>query len=335
MYAVIKTGGKQYRVAADDIIEIEKISGAVGDTVQFAEVLMVAGEGSAEIGKPLVSGASVVGEVTEQGRGAKIIIFKKRRRHNYRRKKGHRQELTTVRITEILTGGKAPSRAAKPAIWDPAIGRVATVKAAGAAASGKGAAGAGRPFALLSGGPEGEPDDLSRIGGIGDKIAQTLNDHGIHHYWQIAAMSDADIAEVEKDLKFPGRIKREEWRDQARELMAGQAPRAKVDRDRAGGAAHKDTGARKFVRLKAPEGEADDLGKIGGVAEKTVHVLNGHGIFHFWQVAAMTDDDIHDLEKDLKFPGRIKREEWQEQARELMAGKAPRAVVDRDREDRR
>jgi large subunit ribosomal protein L21 len=106
MYAVIRTGGKQYKVAPQDVLQIEKIEGAAGDAVRFADVLMVAGDGEPKLGAPLVSGAVVSAEVVEQGKGPKIIIFKKKRRQNYRRKNGHRQELTTVRILEILTGGK-------------------------------------------------------------------------------------------------------------------------------------------------------------------------------------------------------------------------------------
>ena len=113
MYAVIRTGGKQYKVAPEDVLQIEKIEGAAGDAVSFSDVLMVAGEGGPTFGAPLVSGALVSAEVVEQGRGPKVIIFKKKRRQNYRRKRGHRQELTTVRILEILTGGKAPAEAAK------------------------------------------------------------------------------------------------------------------------------------------------------------------------------------------------------------------------------
>ena len=101
VYAVIRTGGKQYRVAANDIIDIEKIDGAEGDRVNFSEVLMVGGEGEAKFGTPLVAGASVEAEILQQTRGKKIIIFKKKRRHNYRRKKGHRQHLTRVKITGI------------------------------------------------------------------------------------------------------------------------------------------------------------------------------------------------------------------------------------------
>lgn len=116
MYAVIRTGGKQYRVAPDDVIEVEKLAGEKGEIIKFSEVLMLGGDGPAQIGAPVVSGASVAGEVIEQKRADKIVVFKKKRRKNYRRKKGHRQQLTAVRITEILTGGKKPSKAAaKPA----------------------------------------------------------------------------------------------------------------------------------------------------------------------------------------------------------------------------
>src|SRR5262245_4514709 len=111
MFAVIKTGGKQYRVAAEDLLKVEKIKGEPGEIVQFGEVLVVGGE-PATIGTPTVEGASVAAEVVEQGRGPKVIAFKKRRRKNSRRKRGHRQEFTLVRITEILTAGAKPSKAA-------------------------------------------------------------------------------------------------------------------------------------------------------------------------------------------------------------------------------
>ena len=109
MFAVIKTGGKQYRVAADDVIKVDKVAGEAGEIVSFPEVLMV-GADQVAVGTPTVAGASVAGEVVEQGRGPKIIAFKKRRRQNSRRKRGHRQEFTAVRITEILTDGRQPSK---------------------------------------------------------------------------------------------------------------------------------------------------------------------------------------------------------------------------------
>ncbi len=101
MYAVIKTGGKQYRVAKDDVLEIERIAGEAGTKIEFSEVLMVGIGASVKVGTPTVSGAKVTGELVEQSRGPKLIAFKKRRRKNSRRKKGHRQDLSTVRITSI------------------------------------------------------------------------------------------------------------------------------------------------------------------------------------------------------------------------------------------
>ena len=118
MFAVIKTGGKQYRVAAEDVLEVAKVAGNPGDIVEFGEVLVVGGE-SPVIGNPTVAGATVAGEVLEQGRGPKVIAFKKRRRKNSRRKRGHRQEFTLIRITEILTEGKKPSKTAAPRARKP------------------------------------------------------------------------------------------------------------------------------------------------------------------------------------------------------------------------
>jgi len=113
MFAVIKTGGKQYRVAEDQYLQIEKIKGEPGQIIQLGDVLMLGGE-APKFGAPTIAGASVAAEVISQGRGPKIIAFKKRRRKNSRRKRGHRQEFTLIRITEILTDGKAPSKEAKP-----------------------------------------------------------------------------------------------------------------------------------------------------------------------------------------------------------------------------
>jgi large subunit ribosomal protein L21 len=113
MFAVIKTGGKQYRVAEDQLLQIEKIKGEPGEIVQLGDVLMLGGD-KPELGFPMVTGASVAAEVVSQGRGPKVIAFKKRRRKNSRRKRGHRQEFTLIRITEILTGGAKPSKGPKP-----------------------------------------------------------------------------------------------------------------------------------------------------------------------------------------------------------------------------
>ncbi len=113
MFAVFKTGGKQYRVAAEDVLKVDKVKGEPGEIVEFGEVLVVGGD-SVMLGAPTVAGATVAAEVLDQGRGAKIIAFKKRRRKNSRRKRGHRQEFTLLRITEILTDGKKPSKTVPP-----------------------------------------------------------------------------------------------------------------------------------------------------------------------------------------------------------------------------
>ena len=112
MFAVIKTGGKQYRVAADQKLKIARLPGEAGDSVSFGEVLMLGGDGEARIGASAVGGATVSAEIVEHGRGRKIIVFKKRRRQNSRRKNGHRQDYTLVRITDILADGAKPARSA-------------------------------------------------------------------------------------------------------------------------------------------------------------------------------------------------------------------------------
>jgi len=133
MFAVFKTGGKQYRVAAEDVLKVDKVKGEPGEIVEFGEVLVVVGE-RVTLGAPTVTGATVAAEVLEQARGPKIIAFKKRRRKNSRRKIGHRQEFTFVRITEILTDGKKPSKQAQPrpkrAPVAPTSGQAAVASAA-------------------------------------------------------------------------------------------------------------------------------------------------------------------------------------------------------------
>jgi large subunit ribosomal protein L21 len=113
MFAVIKTGGKQYRVAAEDVIRVDRVNGQPGEIVEFGEVLVVGGD-TPQIGVPTVSGATVAGELLQHTRGDKVIAFKKRRRKNSRRKRGYRHEFSVVRITEILTGGAKPSKTAAP-----------------------------------------------------------------------------------------------------------------------------------------------------------------------------------------------------------------------------
>src|ERR1700750_648829 len=120
MFAVIKTGGRQYRVVPDDVLEIGKIAGDVGTIVQLGEVLLVGGE-SPVLGAPTVAGASVAAEVLQHKRGPKVISFKKRRRKNSRRKRGYRDEITVLRITEILTNDNKPTIGPRPKREKPAV----------------------------------------------------------------------------------------------------------------------------------------------------------------------------------------------------------------------
>ena len=197
MFAVIKTGGKQYRVAANDLLKIEKVSGEVGEIVEIGQVL-AHGEGdSVVIGAPFVEGATVTAEVVAQGKAKTVIAFKKRRRQNSRRKIGHRQLLTTVRISEILTGGAKPSKKATAKAEAPKA-EVATA-------------------APLFKAPKGEPDDLTVIKGIGPVAAEQLKEQGITTFAQIAKLSDADVEKIDAAMPFSAdQIK--DWREQAKEL---------------------------------------------------------------------------------------------------------------------
>lgn len=205
MFAVIKTGGKQYRVAADDMIEVEYLTGESGDMVEIGSVLMVGAGADVTLGAPFVEGALVTAEVVEQGRGPKVYSFKKRRRQNSKRIRGHRQLLTTLRIAEILTGGAKPSRKAKSAESDQ--------PAAAPAAAGDAAI----------------VDDVALIGGVGPALKKKLEAAGITSLKQIAEMDAEAIEKLDTELKLGGRTAREEWVEQARELLAGKPPRAKVD----------------------------------------------------------------------------------------------------------
>ncbi|KFB08572.1 50S ribosomal protein L21 [Nitratireductor basaltis] len=215
MFAVIKTGGKQYRVAADDVLKIEKLDGEPGDIIQIGNVLAV-GEGEdVTFGAPFVDGATVAAEVVEQGRGPKVIAFKKRRRQNSRRKRGHRQLLTTVRISEILTGGAKPSKkaAAKPAAKAEDKADAPKKAAAPKKASPKAEAAAQPLFSA----PAGEGDDLTKIKGIGPVAAGQLKEQGIATFAQIAALSDDDVARIDEAMPFSAE-QISDWREQAKEL---------------------------------------------------------------------------------------------------------------------
>lgn len=218
MFAVIKTGGKQYKVAANDLVRVEKLPGEAGDAITFENVLMVGADADVTLGTPLVDGALVAGEVVEQFRDKKIIVFKKKRRQGYRRKNGHRQELTLVRITEILTGGAKPS------------GKKAAAPKKAAKAEAKPAAEAAPKADKAETAAKTEfKDDVKLIGGVGPALEKKLASAGITSLTQIADWSEADITKFDEELDLRGRVQRDEWVDQAKELIAGKPPRAKID----------------------------------------------------------------------------------------------------------
>jgi large subunit ribosomal protein L21 len=242
MFAVIKTGGKQYRVVANDVLKIEKVAGEVGDMVEIGYVL-AHGEGDAvTFGAPFVDGALVTAEVVAQGRAKTVIAFKKRRRQNSRRRHGHRQYETTVRIDEILLGGAKPSKkaAAKPAKAE-AVAEAAPAKKAKAPAA------EAAPIASLADiEPKAKPakakavkadvvDDISLISGVGPVLKGKLTEAGYGTLASISKLKKADIAKLDEELSLGGRIEREEWVAQAKELLAGKPPRAQVDKDAAAG----------------------------------------------------------------------------------------------------
>ncbi|CAH2401284.1 50S ribosomal protein L21 [Mesorhizobium escarrei] len=228
MFAVIKTGGKQYRVAANDLLKIEKVEGQVGDIVEIGHVL-AHGEGeNVTFGAPFVDGALVTAEVVEQGKNRTVIAFKKRRRQNSRRKIGHRQLLTTVRIAEILLDGakstkKAAAKTEAKAEAKTEVAAKAEAKAEAApktkaeAAPKETEAKATETAAPLFKAPKGEPDDLTVIKGVGPVAAGQLNEQGITTFAQIAKLSDKDIAKIDEHMPF-STDQITDWREQAKDL---------------------------------------------------------------------------------------------------------------------
>ena len=222
MFAVIRTGGKQYRVAEGDQILVEKLEGDEGGDVTFADVLMVGEGDKVTVGAPLVDGASVVGEIDAQTRAEKVMIYKKRQRSTYRRKKGHRQHQTAVTITSILTDGKkapAKKKAAKPKAEEkPVEAEAPKAEKPKAEAAAKPEAAAALDARGRLSEPQGKADDLKKIKGVGKVLEGKLNDAGIFHFWQVAALQPEQITELEEEMSFPGRIERDDWIAQAGEL---------------------------------------------------------------------------------------------------------------------
>ena len=243
MFAVIKTGGKQYKVAAENKITVMSLEGDVGAHITFHEVLALFDGASHHVGAPHVAGASVLGEIVEHARGPKVIAFKKRRRKNSRRKRGHRQDLTIIKIVEILTAGAKSTKAHASASAPAALMSAETGEAKGTHHAAEEAARAAgidtKKFQKLEK-AFGTADDLQWIHGIGPGIAGKLHGIGVFHFWQVAALSDEDISVIEHEVGFVGRAHRDHWKEQAIELMSGKAPVPKKDGDGLGHIHHED-----------------------------------------------------------------------------------------------
>ncbi len=214
MFAVLKTGGKQYKVASGDVLRVEKLAANAGDKIQFNEILMV----GSTVGTPLVEGAGVQAEVIDQIKGEKTINFvKRRRKHGSQRKKGHRQQLTLVRIADILEKGADKS------------GVMAAVSGAGVVAAPAAAKPAAKKAAPKKAAPKAEAapaaaagaDDLKTLSGVGPALEKKLHAAGVTTFAQIAAWTEEDVAAMDEKLSFKGRIEREGWIAQAAELAKG------------------------------------------------------------------------------------------------------------------
>jgi large subunit ribosomal protein L21 len=208
MFAVLKTGGKQYKVQAGDVLRVEKLAAAAGEKVQFNDILMV----GATVGTPFVEGAGVQAEVIDQIKGEKVIHFvRRRRKHSSKRTKGHRQQLTVLKVTEILEKG-ADKSGVKAAIGAGSVGAVAVAVAAAKPA----AKAAAKPKPAAAG-----ADDLKELSGVGPALEKKLQEAGVTSFAQIAAWTEEDIAAMDEKLSFKGRIQREGWVEQAKERVKG------------------------------------------------------------------------------------------------------------------
>ncbi|MGX9353940.1 50S ribosomal protein L21 [Roseobacteraceae bacterium S113] len=227
MFAVLKTGGKQYKVSSGDVLRVEKLAADAGETVQFNEILMLGGDKTV-VGAPLVDGAAVQAEVVDQIKGEKVINFvRRRRKHSSKRTVGHRQQLTVLRVTEILASGgdKSGVKAAMGA------GSVAGVAVAAAAAAPKAEKKAAAPKAEKAEAPKAAKkaakaadaagDDLTKISGVGPVIVKKLHDLGVTSFAQIAEWTADDVAAMDEKLNFKGRIDRDNWIEQAKEFSKG------------------------------------------------------------------------------------------------------------------
>jgi len=226
MFAVLKTGGKQYKVQSGDMLRVEKLAADAGETIQFNEILMLGGDAPV-IGAPFVADAAVQAEVIDQVKGDKVINFvKRRRKHSSQRTKGHRQKLTLVRVTEILNSGAdksgvkaamgagSVSATAVAAVTDPAPKAKAPKAQASPAKGTEAKPAAAKANNAAAGG------DLKKLAGVGPALEKKLVAAGVTSLAQVAAWTEADVSKIDEELSFKGRIDREGWIAQAKDLTA-------------------------------------------------------------------------------------------------------------------
>ena len=229
MFAVLKTGGKQYKVQSGDMLRVEKLAADAGETIQFNEILMLGGDAPV-IGAPFVADAAVQAEVIDQVKGDKVINFvKRRRKHGSQRTKGHRQKLTLVRVTDILNSGAVKSgvKAALGAGSVSATAIAAVVAPAPKAKAAKTAAAkpvVAKPVAEKSAATKttetASGADLKKLSGVGPALEKKLIAAGVTSLEQVAAWTEADVSKIDEELSFKGRIDREGWIAQAKDLTA-------------------------------------------------------------------------------------------------------------------
>ncbi|MEM9578367.1 MAG: 50S ribosomal protein L21 [Pseudomonadota bacterium] len=220
MFAVLKTGGKQYKVQAGDMLRVEKLAADAGETVQFNEVLMLGGDKTV-VGAPFVKDAGVQAEVVDQVKGEKVINFvKRRRKHSSKRTKGHRQKLTLVKVTDILASG-AEKSGVKAAMGAGSVSATAVAAAAPKAAKKAENKAAPAKAEKAEAAPAAGADDLKQLSGVGPALEKKLIEGGVTSFAQIAAWTEEDVAAMDEKLSFKGRIEREGWIEQAKELAKG------------------------------------------------------------------------------------------------------------------
>ena len=288
MFAVMKTGGKQYRVAAGDVLRVEKLACEAGERIQFNDVLMIGGD-DVTVGTPTIAGAAVQADVIDQIRGEKLIHFvKRRRKHGSQRTKGHRQYLTLLRVTDILSSG-ADATGVKAAIGAGSVPRPALdagLSVPRTAAKGSKVAAAAEPA---------EPKPAVKASKKAKAAEPTAQDAeaGEGHETRNAVIAGAAAAGIAA-------------------VAAGVAVAAGL----VGGGDGRKPGN---LLDGARDGKPDDLKRISGVGPKLEKTLHDNGVFHFDQIAAWGPEEVAYMDEHLSFKGRIARDGWIEQATRFAA----------------